>query len=292
MQPARSHGWISLALGSLLAFFPVPGGSEEVAEIPGEPRAAAQSVAPRDPRSASPETILRRAFDNQYEVDTTSKIELVMHNRGGQERTRRFEAAQKIIDDRVHSIGRLVYPEYLRDMAILQIEGSDRSHDAFVYLPSLGKSRRVSTHQRGDALFGTDVTYEDLERRYLEDYRIIAFGTGEWLGEAIYRIAAHPLHATSYAEVVFFIAQSDASILRADYYKRQAETPYRTLRAERSSMVTLDGHTLATRLTIENRTRGTRTEVTFGDLRVNPEIDDRLFSVRTLEQRRDFEKAF
>ncbi len=283
MLRARNHGWISLAVGSLLAFLPVPGWSEEVAE---------GHLARGDAQPLSPEEILRQAFDNQYEVDTTSEIELVMHNRGGQKRTRRLEAAQKIIDDRVHSIGRLVYPEYLRDMAILQIEGSDRSHDAFVYLPSLGKSRRVSTHQRGDALFGTDVTYEDLERRSLEDYRIIGFGTGEWLGEPVYRIAARPVHATSYAEVVFFIAKSDAAILRADYYKRQAETPYRTLRVERSSMVTLDGHTLATRVTIENRTRGTRTEVTFGDLRVNPEIDDRLFSVRTLDQRRDFEKAF
>ncbi|MED5263271.1 MAG: outer membrane lipoprotein-sorting protein [Myxococcota bacterium] len=292
MPRAQGRDWISMALGSLLVFLPGPGWGGEPSEFQRERVGVEQRLAQSEPRGVSPEAILRQAFDNQYEVDTTSEIELVMRNRGGQERTRRFQAAQKIIDNRVHSIGRLVYPEYLRDMAILQIEGVDRSHDAFVYLPSLGKSRRVSTHQRGDALFGTDVTYEDLERRYLEDYRIIAFGTGEWLGESVYRIGARPVRATSYAEIVFFIAKSDASILQADYYKRRAETPYRTLRVDRSSMVRLDGHTLATRLTIENRTRGTRTQVTFEDLRVNPDIDDRLFSVRTLEQRRDFEKAF
>ena len=60
----------------------------------------------------------------------------------------------------------------------------------------------------------------------------------------------------------------------------------------RASMVTLDGHTLATRITVKNRSRGTRTEVTFTDLEVNPEIDNRLFSVRTLEQRRDLDKSF
>jgi len=292
MQRAQNNDRIRMVLVSLVVFGPSPGSGAEPSDLRDERPQVEERLAQSDPRPVSPETILRQAFDNQYDVDTTSEIELVMRNRGGQERTRRFEAAQKIIDDRVHSIGRLVYPEYLRDMAILQIEGADRSHNAFVYLPSLGKSRRVSTHQRGDALFGTDVTYEDLERRYLEDYRITAFGTGEWLGESVYRIGARPVRATSYAEVVFFIAKSDASILQADYYKRRAETPYRTLRVHRSSMVRLDGHTLATQLTIENHARGTRTEVTFENLEVNPEIDDRLFSVRTLEQRRDFEKAF
>ena len=42
----------------------------------------------------------------------------------------------------------------------------------------------------------------------------------------------------------------------------------------------------SSRLVVENRARGTTTEVLYRDLLVNPEIDDRVFSIRTLEQKR------
>ena len=49
-----------------------------------------------DASSPNPMAILSRAFANQYEVDISSNIELRMKNGSGQERTRRFEALQKI----------------------------------------------------------------------------------------------------------------------------------------------------------------------------------------------------
>ena len=52
-------------------------------------------------------------------------------------------------------------------------------------------------------------------------------------------------------------------------------------------MVAQDGHVLPTQLTVYNRIRGTSTTVIFGDLRVNPKMDDRLFSVTMLERDRN-----
>ena len=91
-------------------------------------------------------------------MNVTSNIDLVMRNRTEQELRRRFRAASKLIDGRVHSVGRLVRPEYFRGMTILTIEAENRGHDAFLYLPSLGKVRRVTTAQRKDSFLGSDVT--------------------------------------------------------------------------------------------------------------------------------------
>jgi hypothetical protein len=43
---------------------------------------------------------------------------------------------------------------------------------------------------------------------------------------------------------------------------------------------------------VHNLSRGTATEVTFSELQVNPSIDDRVFSLRTLQQERDFFRSF
>ncbi|MEE8167060.1 MAG: outer membrane lipoprotein-sorting protein [Myxococcota bacterium] len=238
-------------------------------------------VVPRDARS-----ILAEAFANRYELDLTSRIELVMRNRLGEERRRVFHAAYKIIDGRVHSVGRLVWPHYLRGMTILTIEAPNRSHDAFVFLPSLGRVRRISTAQRGDSFFGSDVTYEDLERRRVEEYEIGGMEATRWRGEPVFVISARSLKDFSHARVVFVVARSDAAILETRYFKRGQDTPYRLISSPRGEMVARDGHVLPTRLTVYNRIRGTSTEVTFDDLRVNPNIDDRLFTVTMLERDR------
>ncbi len=248
--------------------------------------ASAQNPRGDDAVPPSAESLLRRAFANRYEVDLTSKIELLMKDGSGQERRRLFRAASKVIDDRVHSVGRLVWPHYLRGMTILTIEARDRAHDAFLYLPSLDNVRRITTAQRWDAFLGSDVTYEDLERRRVEEYELASVESRNVDGEPVYLIRARSRRDFSYSEVLFVIGQSDAAILEVRYFKEGESAPYRAVSSPRRFMVEQDGHVLPTRMTVHNYVRGTMTEVTFEDLKVNPPIDDSLFSLVTLEQER------
>lgn len=249
---------------------------------------AVSGAAPaRDSAPVSSRSILAAAFANRYEINWVSRIELVMRNQTGQERRRLFHAASKVIDDRVHAVGRLVWPEHLRGMTILTIENRDRSHDAFVYLPSLEKVRRVTTAQRGDSFLGTDVTYEDLERRRIDEYELARFTEEEFEGERVFRIRARSLRGFNYSDVVFVIAQADSAILETRYFKQGAEEAFRLVRSPRDSMIERAGHTLPTRFAVHDRTRGTWTDVLLTNLMVNPAIDDHLFSLTTLETQRE-----
>ena len=242
--------------------------------------ARAQNV---QPSSAS---VLSAAFANRYEVDAISRIELVMRNGSGEERRRKVQYITKMIEQRLHTIARLTAPEYLRGMTILTIEQRDRSHDAFVFLPSLGKTRRVTTAQKGDAFFGSDLTYGDLERKRIDEFELGALAVSEREGEAIYRIGGALVRKGNYSRVEFDIAQSDGAILATRYYKRREQRLYRVLEAPRSAMVEQGGHVLPTRLLVSDVIRGTSTEVLITNLRVNASISDRIFTVATLEQER------
>ncbi len=245
--------------------------------------------AKRDAAPLASAEVLDRAFAARYELDLTSVIELVVHNGEGQQRTRRLRATTKRIDGRVHSIGRLVEPEYLRGMTILTIEAEGRNHDAFLYLPSLDRVRRITTAHRGDSVFGTDVTYEDLERQRVETFEVAPLRSAEgndWSGEPSYLIEATPRRAYNYGGVHFVVARSDFAILATRYFKRGATRPSRIVTADRSDMLIRDGIILPTRLSVENLDRGTRTEVQLTELAINPPIDDHLFSVQALESQR------
>jgi len=251
--------------------------------------ATAEETQTAQPSSAS---VLSAAFANRYEVDAISRVELVIRagsaagEESGEETRRTVHYVTKLIDQRLHSIARLTAPEYLRGMTILTIEQRDRSHDAFVYLPSLGKTRRVSAAQKDDAFFGSDLTYDDLERKRLDEYELDELEIAESEGEAIYRIGAMSVRKGKYARVEFDVAQSDYAILAMRFYRHLEEKPYRVVEAARSAMVQQEGHVLPTELLVTDWVRGGTTTVQIKGLRVNPKISDRIFTVATLEQQR------
>ena len=88
--------------------------------------------------------LLARAIAIRYACDSRARIDLRMRDGRGGERHRRIQTIAKHIDGRMHSIGRLISPRHLRGVTILSIEARDRGDDVFVYLPSLGRVRRVS----------------------------------------------------------------------------------------------------------------------------------------------------
>ena len=57
-----------------------------------EPEASSQESAARN--------ILKAAFINRYEVDLTTRIDLTIHGRLGQQRHRTLRAVTKVINDR------------------------------------------------------------------------------------------------------------------------------------------------------------------------------------------------
>jgi len=236
-------------------------------------------------QARTPGEILEAAFVNRYSIDLVTQIELVMRGRRGQERGRTIAAVTKVVDGRVYSIGRLLSPEYLRGMTVLMMENDDRGQDAFVFMPSLDKVRRITTAQRSDAFFGSDLTYEDIEQQRADDFEIDAMEAEHLDGEPVYKIRARPARPQNYARVDFTVAQSDGALLKIQYSKRNAEHPYRVLRALREHMINLGGHVLPTQIRVENTSRGTHTEVRLTQMSIDLEIPTRIFSVRTLESR-------
>jgi hypothetical protein len=210
----------------------------------------------------------------------------VIKNSSGSEQRRHVQFITKMIDGRLHSIARLTKPEYLRGMTILTIEREERDHDAFIFLPSLGKVRRVTTAQKGDAFFGSDLVFEDLERREIDEFELEPLEVADLGGEAVYLIWGKLIRRGAYARVQFVVAQSDGALLEARFYKRGQESAYRAITAPRDTMIQREGHVLPTRLTVRDELRGTQTEVLVNNLQINPPINDRVFTVATLEQER------
>jgi len=232
---------------------------------------------------AAADRVLDRAFRNRYDVDTREFIEVVVRNPERELSRRRLVVATKRIGGKLHSLGRFVAPEYLRGMTILSIENARGSGDHFVYLREVAKLRRISIGHRADSFMGTDLTFEDFERRRIEHYRSELLPASSLGGEPVDVVSAIPRYASGYAHVEFWIARSDAAILETRYFKQEASTPYKVIRAPRADTLQLGGHALPTRILVENHARGTQTEVWIEQLSIDSGLDDAIFSAAAVE---------
>jgi hypothetical protein len=247
---------------------------------------AATSAAP----DATPESVLEAAFANRYEVDTIYEMELVIRDRSGREQRRSIHSVSKRIGGRSHSVGRVVEPANLRGLTVLIIEAASGGRDSFVYLPALRRARRISGAQRVDSFLGSDLTYEDFERQRVADFALAFQPEEQVAGERCLMIRALPSDDRGYAAVVFAVAESDRAILEYRYFAAGAEVPYRVIETPRAAMRRENGHLLPTRFSVRH-TRGTSTELVIRALAVDPAIDDRVFSLRALEQQQPLPAA-
>ncbi len=231
--------------------------------------------------------LLARAIAIRYDCDSRTLIDLRMRDGRGGERHRRIRTITKHLHGRMHSIGRLIAPEHLRGMTLLSIEARDRRDDVFVYLPSLGRVRRVSMSRRADSFLGSDLTYQDFDRHRAEDYRIESLAREVVEGEPVHVITTRPKDFESYQRVAFVAAVSDLAILELRYYKAGDAQPSRLVRFPRASIHRSEGNLIPTRIHVANTLRGSETDVEISELEVNPEIDDRLFSIVTLRAQRE-----
>ncbi len=236
---------------------------------------------------ASAREILRRAFDNLYDFDMTTTLTLLLQNKRGEQSVRRAEMARKRIDGRRHACGRVLDHPWMRGTSLLVIDNQDRSDDHFLFLPDRGRVRRVTNVQRTDSFLGSDLWYEDLERRHPEDYEVASLRWDDFKGEAVFVVSAVPATHSGYARVEFLIARSDFLLLKTSFYKERAERPFKTIEApSRAAVLEEEGHVIPVRLLVINLQRGTQTEASFERLEVNPPISDHLFTSAALESGR------
>jgi hypothetical protein len=115
----------------------------------------------------------------------------------------------------------------------------------------------------------------------------VAFEPSEEIeGEETWTIAARPTYDSGYERVDYSIAKRDYSILRTLHYKKGASKPFKVIETPRSTTEEHGGHTVPMRATVRNLERGTHTKVRVLRILVNPELDDRLFTTKSLSQER------
>jgi hypothetical protein len=176
-------------------------------------------------------------------------------------------------------------PQEMRGSEVLSMESKGEPPQNFLYTTELRKAKRVSGDGAGGSLFGTDFTYEDLQR-FMQLNRPESaqrLADSDLDGRAVFVVQALPTDTTksSYSKVLSYIDKSTCVVLKSEQYET-GDRLRKVLTAKPDSMYSENGVTAPTEVEMKDVRDQTRTTVAIEDLEVDGEVDSRSFQVSEL----------
>jgi hypothetical protein len=144
------------------------------------------------------------------------------------------------------SLIRFTHPADIKGTGFLVWEQPDADDERFLYLPSLGRVRRIAGSEAQESFVGSDFTYEDIGGREFENYtyRLIETPsvTTTWAApdgskHAVYTLESRSRDANArFARVVSLVLQDHLVVVRAEIRNRRDEPQklYEALRVEKT----------------------------------------------------------
>jgi hypothetical protein len=238
------------------------------------------------PLAVSAHEVLSRAFANFWGCDIEELLEFRVTTQNGQVMRHVAERIRMRIRGRSHDLFSVRGGTDRRNIRTLRIQGRGGSDDLFAYTPELRRARRLTSAQRGDQFFGSNLSLEDLEVQFVARNELVGRATTLVEGEPAHIVTTQPLYDSGYDRADFFIAQSDYAILEIRFYFEGALEAHKVAHMPRSHMENQNGHFLPRLIIFRDLESGTRTEILTRSRLVNPPMDEGMFTKTSLESRR------
>jgi outer membrane lipoprotein-sorting protein len=214
---------------------------------------------------------------------------LRIHGKGGGERERTLKTYDKQdAGGEDKTVTFFLSPAEVKDTAFLQLSHAGRDADQWLYLPELGRTRRITSNLRDQSFMGTDFSYRDLEilgsiQGWTEkEAKATLTGSEEVGGRACHVIELVPQQeGMSYGKIVVWLDKEGLVLRKMQFYDRDGKH-VKTL--VQSDIRDIGRVPTAHRLEMQNVEKGSRTEVELSEVRYDSQLSDDLFTERQLKK--------
>ena len=212
-----------------------------------------------------------------------ANITLKLVSKRGSERIREVEIKSIEREGLGKSLVRFHAPADVAGTGFLLLENADADDDQYLYLPALGKVKRITGSQRNQRFMGTDLTYADMESRDLKNAALKRLADEKVGGNDTFVIEAIPKDGSDsqYSKTVSWIHKSSFVPLKVDFYDKRGKL-LKTLKVRR--LEKKEGNWISTDSWIKNIQKKTQTFMIVNDINFKAKLDDGQFTERTLTE--------
>jgi hypothetical protein len=231
----------------------------------------------------SGQELARQVHDRYVGEDSVSRQTMELASATGQKRVRELNISVLDKGGARSTLLRFVSPADIQGTGFLAIEDGQGKTEQFLYLPALNRTRRIVAGQKSRSFVNTDFTFEDMERRPVDDSEHVILGEESLNNVRCWIMESRPKTGTDsqYTSVRSWVAQDMLLPLRADFFAG-GETPikrYAVLQLENIQDIWTE-----TKVIMEDLLSGHKTTLETTTIQYNTGISDSIFTQQALER--------
>lgn len=226
--------------------------------------------------------IIQKVIDREVPKTTEVRIKMLLIDKNGKEREREFFSYSKDYPDGRKSVMKFEKPADVKGMGFLQIQHKKGEDEQFLYLPELKRVRRLTGSARRGSFFGSDLTYEDLEERDVDEDIHNLLREEKYENQDVYVVESTPKDpsGTQYSKVIQWIRKDNYIPVKVEFY-RDGEL-VKELKVEKIDKI--DGYWTALKTRIRTIKTEHTTLVELVEIKNNKPVADDVFTERFLSR--------
>lgn len=220
--------------------------------------------------------IMKNVHNRPTPKSSYSEVKMLIKKKG-EVRGRKIKSYMKKKGKVTKTLIVFLEPADVKGTKFLQIQREGKRAKQWLYLPALKKTRKIASADKTKPFMGSELAYEDMERRSPDDYnhKLIGKEDGLYVVESIPKEDVK----TQYSKIKSWVRR-DWIIVKTELYDKEGKL----LKAiEMKQIEDIDGFPIAKRIEVKNVQNGNETTLTTEKVNNKAKIPSRYFTKAYLE---------
>ncbi len=217
--------------------------------------------------------------DRDSPKDMKSNMSMLLTNKNGKTRTSKIRSYSK--DENKKQILWFLAPADDKGVAYLKIEHENKNDDMKLWLPNFKKIRRISSKKKSESFMGSDMSYEDMTSRNIDEYTYSILGSEKIDNVDCYILESVPSGIkTEYSKHISWITKDMHLPVKEESFDKNGEL----LKSKSIIYQQIKEYSIMIELHVKNVQRNHQTILKFDRIEVDSGIKDNIFHEKNLKR--------
>ena len=224
--------------------------------------------------------IAKMVDERKAPQDIVSKTTMLLTNSKG--KTRTSTILSKSINNSSKQILWFLNPADDKGVAFLKIEHVDKADEMRMWLPAFKKVRRISSSKKGDSFMGSDLSYEDMTSRALDEnnYKRLENDMVDGKECFVLEVVPNAEIKSTYSKHITWVEKETLIAIKEESYDLGG-----SLRKKKKFFFdSISGYDVINEIFVEDIQKNHTTKLTMDDIKVDSDIDESLFQEKNLKR--------
>ena len=219
-------------------------------------------------------------MDNR-KTPSDSKVDLIMILINKHGKTRSSTLRSIIKDDGAKQIIWFLAPADDKGIAFLKIEHDNKDDEMRIWLPAFKRVRRISAKKRSDNFMGSDMSFEDMSSRQLDEFTYTLIGQEVYDSTTCHMLASKPKEhiRTEYSRHITWVDSISLLPLKEKSYDKSGTL----LKKKYFTYTMIKDYHILTEVRVTNVQNNHSTKLKFSNIELDIGVKDDLFHERYLK---------